>query len=82
LLVLFVYTGYGIAGDRKHPLLWPLLLLLTLLAVLFHTVGATWGLLGLIAEFEVTETATPDTVEEVSEGPDDGDLTTHGASAG
>ena len=65
--MLFVYTGAGIVGYRKHPVLWPILLVLTPLAVFVHSVGALWGLLRPIETFEVTEKIDPTVVEEIHE---------------
>jgi len=65
--MLFVYTGAGIVGYRKHPILWPILLVLTPLAVFVHSVGALWGLLRPIETFEVTEKVDPTVVEEIHE---------------
>lgn len=77
LVILFVYMLLGVAGYRKHPLLWPVFVVLTPFAVFLHAVGAAWGLLSPIEEFEVTEKVAPDTVEAVNEGLDDGDLADH-----
>jgi len=77
LAMLVVYMFYGVVGYQKHPLLWPLFLLLTPLAVLFHAIGAAWGLLSPIEEFEGTENVAPDTVEEVNAGLKSGDLADH-----
>ncbi len=65
--MLFVYTGAGIVGYRKHPILWPILLVLTPLAVFAHSVGALWGLIRPIETFEVTEKVDPTVVEEIHE---------------
>ena len=61
--MLFVYTGAGIVGYRKHPIL----LVLTPLAVFAHSVGALWGLIRPIETFEVTEKVDPTVVEEIHE---------------
>lgn len=75
--ILFVYMLSGLVGYSKHPLLWPVFLLLTPLAVVLHAIGAAWGLLSPIEEFEVTEKVVPDTVEDVNAGLEDGDLADH-----
>ena len=67
LTMLFVYTMAGIVGYRKHPVLWPLLLVLTPLAVFVHSVGAIWGLLRPIETFEITQKVDPTVVEDVHE---------------
>jgi hypothetical protein len=77
LTILFVYTFAGIVGYRKHPILWPILLLLTPVGVLIHSVGALWGLFLPIETFEVTEKLDPDVVETVHGGLEEGDLTDH-----
>lgn len=65
--MLFVYTGAGIVGYRKHPILWPILLVLTPLAVFVHSVGALWGLVRPVETFEVTKKVDPTVVEEIHE---------------
>jgi len=74
LVVLFVYMTFGLIAYRKHPLLWPVFLLLTPLAVVLHALGAAWGVVSPIEEFEVTEKIAPETVERVNEGLEAGDL--------
>jgi len=75
--ILFIYMAYGVVGYRKHPLLWPVFFLLTPIAVVLHALGAAWGLLSPIAEFEVTEKVLPETIEAVNDGLEDGDLADH-----
>jgi len=77
LTILFVYTFAGIVGYRKHPVLWPILLILTPLAVLAHSVGALWGLLRPVETFEVTEKLDPEIVEVVHDGLEEGQLLNH-----
>ena len=77
LTILFVYTFAGIIGYRKHPVLWPILLLLTPVAVLIHSIGALWGLFRPVESFEVTEKLDPGAVEAVHDGLEEGDLTEH-----
>ena len=77
LAILFVYMLSGLFAYRKHPLLWPVFIVLTPFAVFLHAIGAAWGLLRPIEEFEVTEKVTPDTIEAVNEGLEDGDLDDH-----
>jgi hypothetical protein len=78
--ILLVYTLGGLVAYRKHPVLWPLFLVLTPLAVVLHAAGAMWGVLSPIEEFEVTEKVAPDTVEDVNEGLSEGDLAAHDGS--
>lgn len=75
--MLFVYTLAGLWGYRKHPLVWPLFLVLTPIGVLVHSIGALWGLLRPVETFEVTEKVTPETIEDVHETLDRGDLAAH-----
>ncbi|MFP4529919.1 MAG: glycosyltransferase [Halodesulfurarchaeum sp.] len=75
--ILFVYTLFGAIAYRKHPLLWPVLLLLTPVAVVLHAAGAVWGVLSPIEEFEVTEKVAPKTIEAVNDGLEAGDLSAH-----
>lgn len=77
LAILFVYMLFGVVAYKKHPLLWPLYLVLTPVAVLLHSVGAMWGLVRPVEEFEVTEKVTADTIETVNEGLEEGDLREH-----
>ena len=77
LTILFVYTFAGIIGYRKHPVLWPILLMFTPVAVLVHSIGALWGLFRPVESFEVTEKLDPGTVEAVHGGLEDGALTDH-----
>jgi len=64
--ILFVYMLFGLIAYRKHPLLWPIFLLLTPLAVVLHSVGALWGVVSPVETFEVTEKVTADVVEEAN----------------
>ena len=75
--VLFVYTLVGAVGYGKHPITWPVYLLLTPFAFLAHSVGALWGVVSPVTTFEVTEKVTPDTIEEVHESMEPGDVTDH-----
>jgi len=77
LVVLFVYMFLGTVAYRKHPVLWPLLLLLTPVAVVLHAAGAMWGVLKPIEEFEVTEKVPPAVIENVNASLDVGDLSEH-----
>jgi cellulose synthase/poly-beta-1,6-N-acetylglucosamine synthase-like glycosyltransferase len=77
LVVLFVYMLLGAVAYRKHPVLWPLLLALTPVAVVLHAAGAMWGVLSPIEEFEVTEKVPPETIEEVNASLDAGGLSEH-----
>ena len=76
LTMLFVYTAAGIVGYRKHPILWPVLLVLTPLAVFVHSVGAIWGLVRPIETFEITKKVDPTVVEEVHD-VEQGTITDH-----
>jgi len=75
--ILFVYTFAGVVGYRKHPLLWPVFLLLTPVGVLFHSLGALWGLFRPIENFEVTEKVDPTVIEDVHDSVEQGDITDH-----
>lgn len=75
--ILFVYTLFGAIAYRKHPLLWPVLLLLTPVAVVLHAAGAVWGVLSPVEEFEVTEKVTPETIEAENEELEPGALSNH-----
>ncbi len=77
LTMLFVYTFAGTIGYRMHPTLWPILLILTPLAVLTHSIGAMWGLLRPVETFEVTEKRDPGTIETVHDGLEEGQLLDH-----
>jgi len=75
--LLFVYMFLGVIAYRKHPILWPIFLLLTPLAVVLHAVGALWGVVLPVEEFEVTKKVTAETVEEVNESLAEGDIQDH-----
>ncbi|MFW5955803.1 MAG: glycosyltransferase family 2 protein [Halorhabdus sp.] len=75
--MLFVYTLAGLWAYRKHPVLWPLFVLLTPVAIVVHSFGALWGLLWPVETFEVTEKVTPETIEDVHANLDRGDLCSH-----
>jgi hypothetical protein len=75
--ILFVYMFLGVIAYRKHPILWPIFLLLTPVAVVLHAVGALWGVVRPVEEFEVTEKVTADTIETVNQSLDDGELQNH-----
>jgi len=75
--ILFVYMFLGVIAYRKHPILWPVFLLLTPLAVVLHAVGALWGVVRPIEEFEVTEKVTAETIEKVNQSLEEGELQSH-----
>jgi len=75
--ILFVYMFLGVIAYRKHPILWPIFLLLTPLAVVLHAVGALWGVVRPVEEFEVTEKVTAETIEEVNQSLEEGELQSH-----
>lgn len=77
LAILFVYMLLGAIAYRKHPLLWPVFLLLTPLAVVLHAAGAMWGVVSPVEQFEVTEKVPPETIETVNAGLEEGDLRDH-----
>ncbi|MFC7068781.1 glycosyltransferase [Halobaculum lipolyticum] len=77
LAVLFVYMLGGVVAYDKHPLLWPVFLLLTPLAVVLHAAGALWAVVSPVERFEVTEKVTPDRIERVHGGLEAGDLSAH-----
>ncbi|WP_233255127.1 glycosyltransferase family 2 protein [Halopenitus persicus] len=74
--ILFVYMFFGVVGYRKHPILWPVFLILTPLAVVLHSVGALWGVVSPVEEFEVTEKVTADVIEQANH-LDEGALAEH-----
>lgn len=65
--ILFVYMLFGVIAYQKHPLLWPVFLVLTPLAVVLHSVGALWGVVSPVENFDVTEKVAPETVERANE---------------
>ncbi len=75
--ILFVYMFLGVIAYRKHPMLWPVFLLLTPLAVVVHAGGALWGVIRPVEEFEVTEKVTAETIEAANRSLDEGDLRNH-----
>ncbi|MFB6308693.1 MAG: glycosyltransferase family 2 protein [Haloarculaceae archaeon] len=77
LVILFVYMLFGVVAYQKHPVLWPVFLVLTPVAVVLHAVGALWGVLRPIEEFEVTEKVEPETIETVNAGLEEGELAEH-----
>jgi hypothetical protein len=78
--ILFVYMLGGLLAYRKHPLLWPVFLLATPVAVIAHSAGAMWGVLRPIEQFEVTEKVTPDVIERVHANMEDGAIADHDGS--
>jgi hypothetical protein len=64
--ILLVYMLFGLIAYRKHPLLWPVFLLLTPVAVVLHSIGALWGVVSPVTNFEVTEKVTADTIEQAN----------------
>jgi len=78
--ILFVYTLVGAVGYNKHPLTWPLYLLLTPVAFLAHSAGALWGVVSPVKTFEVTEKVAPDVIERVHESMEPGALREHDGS--
>nr|WP_264475139.1 glycosyltransferase family 2 protein [Salinirubrum litoreum] len=77
LAMLFVFMLFGVVAYRKHPLLWPVFLVLTPLAVVLHAAGAAWGVVSPVTDFEVTEKVTAAEIERVNAGLDEGDLAAH-----
>jgi len=74
--ILFVYMLFGLVAYRKHPFLWPIFLLLTPVAVVLHSIGALWGVVSPVTNFEVTEKVTAETIETANR-LDDGALADH-----
>ncbi|AAV48240.1 unknown [Haloarcula marismortui ATCC 43049] len=68
---------FGLWAYKKHPLLWPVFLVLTPLAVVLHAIGAAWGVLSPIEEFEVTTKVAPETIEEVNPELSEGAIAAH-----
>ncbi|MFW6003284.1 MAG: glycosyltransferase [Halanaeroarchaeum sp.] len=77
LVIIFLYMLFGVVAYRKHPLLWPVYLLLTPVAVVAHAAGAVWGVVSPVTEFEVTEKVTPETIEALNSGLESGALSDH-----
>lgn len=75
--ILFVYMLIGAVAYDKHPLLWPVYLLLTPVAFLFHSVGALWGLIQPVTTFEVTEKVPPVVIEEENSDLEPGQIAAH-----
>ncbi|MFW5917031.1 MAG: glycosyltransferase family 2 protein [Halorubrum sp.] len=78
--ILFVYTLVGAAGYDKHPLTWPVYVVLTPFTFLAHSVGALWGVVSPVETFEVTEKVTPDVIERVHDSLETGALREHDGS--
>jgi hypothetical protein len=78
--VLFVYKLVGTARYDKHPLTWPVYLVLTPIAFFAHSIGAVWGLVSPVTTFEVTEKLAPAEVERVHDSMDEGQLRDHDGS--
>ncbi|WP_049928743.1 glycosyltransferase [Halopiger goleimassiliensis] len=75
--ILFVYTFAGLVAYRKRLLAWPVLLLVTPVAVTAHAIGALWGFVSPVESFDVTEKVPPETIERVNAGLEAGDLTAY-----
>lgn len=75
--MLFLFMLFGVVAYRKHPLLWPVFLLFTPLAVVLHAAGAAWGVVSPVTDFEVTEKVTAEEIERVNAGLEKGDITDH-----
>ncbi|UHQ96387.1 hypothetical protein [Natrinema halophilum] len=75
--MLFVYLLAGLWAYRKRPVLCLVFVPLTPVAVLVHSIGALWGLIRPVETVEVTEKVTPETIENVHESLDEGDLSAH-----
>lgn len=56
--IVFVYMVFGLIEYRKYPEVWWGYLVVTPLAVLVHSLGALWGIVRPIDDFEVTEKTT------------------------
>nr|WP_241431674.1 hypothetical protein [Haloarcula vallismortis] len=50
---------------------------MTPLAVVLHAIGAAWGVLSPIEDFEVTEKVAPETIEEVNPELTEGAIEAH-----
>lgn len=60
--IVFLFMIFGLTEYRKYPEAWGAYLVVTPLAVLVHSVGALWGIVQPVDDFEVTEkTAAIDT---------------------
>ena len=60
--IVFLYMTFGLVEYRKYPEVWWAYIVVTPLAVLVHSLGALWGIIQPIDDFEVTrKTAAIDT---------------------
>ncbi len=76
-VVLVAYMCCGLWAYRMRPLLWPAFALATPVAVVLHAIGAAWGVLSPVREFEVTEKVAPKTIESVHPSLENGDVAAH-----
>ncbi|MFW5919024.1 MAG: glycosyltransferase family 2 protein [Halanaeroarchaeum sp.] len=77
LAVVFLYMLLGVLAYRKHPIRWPVFVLLTPVAVVLHAAGALWGVVSPVEEFEVTEKVDAGRIEAVNAGLEAGELASH-----
>lgn len=60
--IVFLYMIFGLVEYRKYPEVWWAYIVVTPLAVVVHSLGALWGIIQPIDDFEVTQkTAAIDT---------------------
>ena len=60
--IVFLYMIFGLVEYRKYPEVWWAYIVVTPLAVLVHSLGALWGIMQPVDDFEVTQkTAAIDT---------------------
>lgn len=61
--IIFLFMIFGLVEYRKYPEVWWAYLVVTPLAVLVHSLGALWGIIQPVDDFEVTQKTTAVDVE-------------------
>jgi len=56
--IVFLFMIFGLIEYRKYPEAWWAYLVVTPLAVLIHSLGALWGIIQPVDDFEVTQKTT------------------------
>ncbi len=75
--IVFLYMIFGLIEYRKYPEEWWAYLIATPLAVLVHSLGALWGIIRPVDDFEVTQKTTAvdsDTLKERNPELSDGEF--------
>lgn len=65
--IVFLYMIFGLIEYRKYPEVWWAYLAVTPLAVLVHSLGALWGIVQPVDDFEVTQKTTAIDAETLKE---------------